>query len=100
MRALLETLGKRGVKHVMIEGGGQVAAVALTEGVVDRVFFFYGPLLLGSESRPMIGPTGIDRIAAGIRLHTVEVRQLGMDVLVTGYVREKGRKHANRGIAS
>jgi diaminohydroxyphosphoribosylaminopyrimidine deaminase/5-amino-6-(5-phosphoribosylamino)uracil reductase len=100
LSAALQALGKRGVKHVLIEGGGQVAATALMENVVDKVTFFYGPLLLGSEGRPMVGSTGIDRIAEGIRLHMVEVHRLGDDVLITGYVGKKRRTHADSGIAS
>ena len=99
LRPLLEALGRRGVKHVLIEGGGQVAAAALAEGVVDKVLFFYGPLLLGSESRPMIGPLGIDRVAAGLKLHTIELGRLGDDVLVTAYVGEKRRKHARSSVS-
>lgn len=88
---LLQELGRRGLKHVMIEGGGQIAAGALKEGVVDKVLFFYGPKLLGGEGRPMIGPLSIDRVAAGLKLHTIELHQLRDDVLVTGYVwKERG----------
>ena len=99
LRPLLAALGRRGVKHVLIEGGGQVAAAALAEGVVDKVLFFYGPLLLGGESRPMIGPLGIDRVAAGLKLHTIELGRLGDDVLVTAYVGEKRRKHARSSVS-
>lgn len=96
---VLEALGKRGMKHVLIEGGGQVAATALAEGVVDKVLFFYGPLLLGGESRPMIGCLGIRRLADAIRLQTVTVRQLGPDIVVTAYVSHEGRVHADSGVA-
>lgn len=88
---LLQELGRRGLKHVMIEGGGQIAACALKEGVVDKVLFFYGPKLLGGEGRPMIGPLSVDRVAAGLKLHTIELHQLKDDVLVTGYIwKERG----------
>jgi diaminohydroxyphosphoribosylaminopyrimidine deaminase/5-amino-6-(5-phosphoribosylamino)uracil reductase len=93
---LLQELGQRGIKSVMIEGGGQVAAAALQEGVVDKVFFFYGPKLLGGEGRPMIGPLGIDRVAAGLKLHTIELHRLEDDVLVTGYIGGKENSHVNR----
>ena len=99
LRPLLAALGRRGVKHVLIEGGGQVAAAALAEGVVDKVLFFYGPLLLGSESRPMIGPLGIDRVAAGLKLHTIGLGRVGDDVLVTAYVGEKRGKHARSSVS-
>jgi diaminohydroxyphosphoribosylaminopyrimidine deaminase/5-amino-6-(5-phosphoribosylamino)uracil reductase len=88
---LLQELGRRGVKHLMIEGGGQVAAAALKENVVDKVLFFYGPKLLGGEGMPMVGPLGVDRVAAGLKLHTIELHQLKDDVLVSGYIcKERG----------
>jgi diaminohydroxyphosphoribosylaminopyrimidine deaminase/5-amino-6-(5-phosphoribosylamino)uracil reductase len=94
---LLEELGRRGLKHVLIEGGGQVAASALAEGVVDKVMFFYGPKLLGGDGRPMVGPLGVDRVAAGLKLHTIGLHRLKDDVLVTGYIAGKEKTHANRG---
>ena len=94
-QSLLEALGRRGVKSVLIEGGGQAVAAAFSEGVVDKVVFFYAPLLLGSEGRAMIGPLGVDRIAAGCKLHTMEVQRVGRDILVSAYVGEKRRKHAH-----
>jgi len=88
---LLQELGRRGLKHVMIEGGGQTAAAALTEGVVDKVLFFYGPKLLGEEGLPMVGSLSVDRVAAGLKLHTIELHQLRDDVLVSGYIhKERG----------
>jgi diaminohydroxyphosphoribosylaminopyrimidine deaminase/5-amino-6-(5-phosphoribosylamino)uracil reductase len=86
---LLQELGRRGVKHVMIEGGGQVAAAALKEGVIDKVLFFYGPNLLGGEGKPMVGLLGVNRVAAGLKLHTIELHKLKDDVLVCGYIRKK-----------
>jgi len=86
---LLQELGRRGLKHVMIEGGGQTAAAALHERVVDKVLFFYGPKLLGGDGRPMIGALGIDRVAAGLKLHTIELHQLKDDVLVSGYISQE-----------
>lgn len=94
-RPLLEELGRRGVKSILIEGGGQIVAAALREGVVDKVVFFYAPLLLGSEGRAMIGPLGVDRIDAGCKLHTMEVQRIGSDIMISAYVGEKRRKHAH-----
>ncbi|MBI3756576.1 MAG: bifunctional diaminohydroxyphosphoribosylaminopyrimidine deaminase/5-amino-6-(5-phosphoribosylamino)uracil reductase RibD [Deltaproteobacteria bacterium] len=94
--SLLQELGRRGFKSVLIEGGGQVAAAALQEHVVDKIFFFYGPKLLGGEGRPMIGSLGIDRVAAGLKLHTIELYRLRDDILVTGYMRGKESSHAKR----
>jgi len=95
LRPLLVELGRRGHKSVLIEGGGRIAAAALREGVVDKVLFFYAPLLLGGEGRAMIGPLGIDRVAAGQKLHTITVERIGKDILVAAYIGEKGNRDAH-----
>lgn len=86
LAALLQELAQRGLKHVLIEGGGQVAAAALDERLVDKILFFYGPILLGGDGRAMIGTLGITRVAAGHKLHTVQVSQRGDDVVVSAYI--------------
>ena len=100
LRPVLEELGRRGIKSVLIEGGGQVAASALREGVADKVVFFYAPLLLGSEGRAMIGPLNVDRVASGYTLHTLEVERSGNDMMVSAYVGTRGRKHADRNLTN
>ena len=95
LRPLLVELGRRGHKSVLIEGGGRIAAAALREGVVDKVLFFYAPLLLGGEGRAMIGPLGIDRVAVGQKLHTMTVERIGKDILVAAYIGEKGKRDAH-----
>lgn len=83
---LLRELGKRGIKSVMVEGGAEVAAAALQAGVVDKVFFFYAPKLLGGDGKGMIGSLGITRVARAIKVHKIEVKRLGEDVVIGGYI--------------
>jgi diaminohydroxyphosphoribosylaminopyrimidine deaminase/5-amino-6-(5-phosphoribosylamino)uracil reductase len=80
----------RGERKRRFEQGGQTAAAALQEDVVDKVLFFYAPLLLGGDGRAMIGPLGIERVAAGLKLHTIQLYRLGDDLLVSAYVGKKG----------
>lgn len=89
LRAVLEELARRGAKHVLIEGGGQVAAAAIHERVVDKVMFFYGPLLLGGDGRRMLDPLGVGRVADGVKLHTMQLERIGQDVLLSGYIEER-----------
>lgn len=97
---LLAELGRRGHKSVLIEGGGRLAASALQTGVVDKVLFFYAPLLLGGEGRAMIGPLEIDRVAAAQKLHTMTVERVGKDILVAAYIGEKRKRDVHRNSAS
>jgi diaminohydroxyphosphoribosylaminopyrimidine deaminase/5-amino-6-(5-phosphoribosylamino)uracil reductase len=97
---LLKELGRRGIKSVLIEGGGQVAASALREEVVNKVVFFYAPLLLGSEGRAMIGPLHVDRVALGYTLHALEVERSGKDMMVSAYISTPGRNHVDRNLTN
>ena len=45
-------LGERGVDSVLCEGGGILAASLLAEGLVDRIYLFLAPLLIGSGGVP------------------------------------------------
>ena len=44
---------------MLLEGGAGLAAAALRARVVDRVFFFLAPKLIGGDGVPMIGPLGV-----------------------------------------
>ena len=52
--AILRRLAAKGALSVMIEGGATTAAWALQEKAVDRLLFFYAPMILGGDGRVMI----------------------------------------------
>ncbi|HAH05557.1 MAG TPA: bifunctional diaminohydroxyphosphoribosylaminopyrimidine deaminase/5-amino-6-(5-phosphoribosylamino)uracil reductase RibD [Elusimicrobia bacterium] len=47
--ALLRELGRRGVGHVLVEGGGTVIGSFLREGLADRLVVFLAPMVIGGE---------------------------------------------------
>jgi diaminohydroxyphosphoribosylaminopyrimidine deaminase/5-amino-6-(5-phosphoribosylamino)uracil reductase len=58
------------------------------QGLVDRVLAFVAPLVIGGTAAPVaVGGAGPARLAEATRLTDVEVRQIGADTLVAGYVR-------------
>ena len=87
LRALMRRLAEHQVQSVLVEGGGTVAAAALAAGLVDRVYFFIAPLIIGGEQAltPVEG-NGVARLAEAWRLDRVKVRRVGEDLLITGEV--------------
>ncbi len=84
---LMRQLGDSGHLSVMIEGGGEVAAAALEERVVDKVVFFYAPKIIGGrDSVSSIGGLGAETVASAVRLDRIRVRRFGDDIAVEGYV--------------
>ncbi|MFN2464823.1 MAG: bifunctional diaminohydroxyphosphoribosylaminopyrimidine deaminase/5-amino-6-(5-phosphoribosylamino)uracil reductase RibD [Candidatus Dormibacteria bacterium] len=80
---LLAALRRRGVSSVLAEGGGELAWSLAGEGLVDHVYAFTGPILLGGRTAPTpVGGEGYERLVGGLRLEIVSVRRLGPDLLV------------------
>jgi diaminohydroxyphosphoribosylaminopyrimidine deaminase / 5-amino-6-(5-phosphoribosylamino)uracil reductase len=84
LRRVLVDLAGAGLKSVLIEGGGRVAARALGEGLVDRLELFLAPKIVGGDGRPVIGDLGIRRMAQALTLHDVRVERVGPDVWIRG----------------
>jgi len=80
MAAALRALARRGIQSVVLEGGAGVHRAAWDEGLVDYVQLYVAPVAIGLHGPP---------VAAGPALATLveqNVRVLGSDVLIEGYV--------------
>ncbi|MCI0372524.1 MAG: bifunctional diaminohydroxyphosphoribosylaminopyrimidine deaminase/5-amino-6-(5-phosphoribosylamino)uracil reductase RibD [candidate division NC10 bacterium] len=87
LAALMQALVAREITSVLIEGGAEIHASALSEGIVDKVAFFLAPLLIGGKTAPSaLGGPGIEKLADAVRLRDVRFAPLGEDLLVEGYV--------------
>jgi diaminohydroxyphosphoribosylaminopyrimidine deaminase/5-amino-6-(5-phosphoribosylamino)uracil reductase len=85
LRALLTELGRLSVTSLMIEGGGELNASALREGLVDRVVFYVAPRLLGGHNaKNVIGGRSLRRLAEAVPVEELRVRRIGGDLLVEG----------------
>ena len=79
----LRALGGAGITRALCEGGGEVAAGLLREGLADEVVTMGAGLLLGAEGRPMVGALGVARLAEAPRFRLRSLREVGGDVVAT-----------------
>jgi diaminohydroxyphosphoribosylaminopyrimidine deaminase / 5-amino-6-(5-phosphoribosylamino)uracil reductase len=88
MRRVLEWLAEQKYLSLMIEAGSKVNWSALESEIVDKIFFYYGPKILGGiQSLPMAGGIGRRRRADAIRIHKLTVHDIAPDEFaVEGYV--------------
>ncbi len=85
---LVRQLGEMGCLSVLIEGGGELAASALEERVVDKVVFFHAPRIIGGrDAVNAVGGIGAETIDASIMLERVKVRRFGDDVAFEAYAK-------------
>ena len=86
LRALLEELGRREVTSVFVEGGAALLGSLFGEGLVDKVYAFIAPKVIGGSGAPSpVGGVGVESVSAAWRLAKTKVEQIGGDVLVVGY---------------
>jgi diaminohydroxyphosphoribosylaminopyrimidine deaminase/5-amino-6-(5-phosphoribosylamino)uracil reductase len=84
---LMDQLGRMGVTSILIEGGGRTLGSAFRSGVVDKVCFFYAPLLsAGDDGVPICRGAGAETMRDCIRLERIRTRRFGDDVMIEGYV--------------
>ena len=88
LRRVVEWLGNERYLSLMIEAGSKVNWSALESEVVDKIYFYYGPKILGGmQSLPMAGGIGRRRRADAIRVHNLTVHSIAPDEFaVEGYV--------------
>ncbi len=80
LQQLVEHLGAREFRSLMIEAGSKLNWAALEERIVDKIFFYYAPKILGGlASLPVAGGTGRRRRADAIRFQGVKLHSIPPD---------------------
>lgn len=81
LKGILKELAELDVLHVLCEGGGQLAAGLVEEGLVDEFAFFIAPKLMGMDGRSNFGKLG-GLISDVQNLKFLSLEQVGDDVLI------------------
>lgn len=83
LRFLLDELGRRSVQQVLVEGGPQVLASFLREGLADEICVYVAPKLLGAAGTASIGES-MAGLAESVELTDVDIKAFGGDVRLRG----------------
>jgi len=78
--AALQALEQLNLPALMIEGGGQVAASFLGEGLVDAVEWFRAPIMIGAEGRPAVAALGLNGLESAPRFRRTSAQAVGEDL--------------------
>jgi diaminohydroxyphosphoribosylaminopyrimidine deaminase/5-amino-6-(5-phosphoribosylamino)uracil reductase len=85
--AVLRRLGELEIASLMIEGGSTVNGSALASNLVDKVFLYYAPKILGGGSIPFAAAVGFHAISPA-QVKQVHLHRFGEDFAVEGYLRD------------
>ena len=85
--ALLVHLGEQRLTNLLVEGGSAIFGSLRDTGLIDEVWAFVAPKLLGGERSPAaIGGAGAKLVAEGQRIAVERMTPLGEDLLIRGLV--------------
>jgi diaminohydroxyphosphoribosylaminopyrimidine deaminase/5-amino-6-(5-phosphoribosylamino)uracil reductase len=80
-------LKRRGLRRVLVEGGGGLVAQMLAWNCVDQVLAFVAPKIIGGQLAPTpVGGDGRPFMAEAWQLRDVQFEPCGDDVAISGFV--------------
>lgn len=88
LRGALRSLAARGVRSVLIEGGGHTLGRVMDERLACEVVFYVAPMLAGGKV-PAIGGRGAGRTCDAVKLDQVEYRTIGACLRMSGLIRRE-----------
>ncbi|MDH3974773.1 MAG: bifunctional diaminohydroxyphosphoribosylaminopyrimidine deaminase/5-amino-6-(5-phosphoribosylamino)uracil reductase RibD [Deltaproteobacteria bacterium] len=89
LKPLMKKLGQMDINSLMIEGGSEIHASALREGIVDKIALFYAPKIMGGvQSVSVVGGEGANLLAEAIEIEAMKTKKIGPDILIEGYIKK------------
>jgi len=83
LQDLLSLLDKQGINNLMVEGGSTVIWNFLRQNLVDDMYVYVGPMIVGGKNTPTIADgIGIKSEDEKISLEIAEISRLGPGVLI------------------
>ena len=87
LRRLFKVLGERRITSVFVEGGATINASLLAANLIDKVYCFIAPKILGGKAAPSpVGGAGVETVDQAILLEDITTQTIGTDVLLNGYI--------------
>lgn len=81
LQEAMTELWERGVRHLLVEGGPNVASKFITQGLADEFLVYLAPMLLGGD-KTAIKDIGVNNISDAVDLEIKELKTLGKDIFI------------------
>jgi diaminohydroxyphosphoribosylaminopyrimidine deaminase/5-amino-6-(5-phosphoribosylamino)uracil reductase len=81
---LLKKAGGNEITSLLVEGGSEVFTSFFREGLVDKIYYFLSPRILG-KGLDSFGDLGIKEISDSIMLRDCQLKKFKDDLLIIGY---------------
>ncbi|MCX5782822.1 MAG: bifunctional diaminohydroxyphosphoribosylaminopyrimidine deaminase/5-amino-6-(5-phosphoribosylamino)uracil reductase RibD [Elusimicrobia bacterium] len=85
---IIEKLSDISIRKILIEGGGETIANALNDGVVNKIYVFVAPKIIGGrDARTPVEGLGISKIKDALKIKNLKIRKIGTDILIEGRIK-------------
>lgn len=85
LQKILTILKSMEIISILVEGGGETLGKFIDEKLIDKVYAFHAPVLIGGKDAVSIGGDGVKFLKDAIKLDKLSFRKIGMDMLTIGY---------------
>jgi len=87
---LIRKLGKQGIDSILLEGGSRLNFSAIREGIIDKVYSFISPKMIGGDlAFTPVGGDGFEKVDDAITLNIDSIRRFNEDILIESYIAGK-----------
>lgn len=83
---LLMELAGRGITSILLEGGNGLYTGFLKEELVDKIYLFQAPKIVGDEGLNWVGSMGNGAISESLQLKDVDYEPIADNILTIGYL--------------
>lgn len=85
---VMDDLGSRELTSVLVEGGAGLNASLLEQHLVDKLYWFVAPKMVGGIKAPgPVGGDGVQTMDEALLWYDMQVQQMGADLLIEAYTR-------------
>lgn len=85
LRNIIKILNEKGLNKIMIEAGSYLNFSALSSGIVDKIYIFIAPKIIGGKaSKPAVGGAGVNKLIDAINIKNIKITKIGTDLLIEG----------------
>lgn len=90
LKFLMDSLAKREIDSILLEGGSTLNFSALAEGIVNKVYSFVSPKLIGGTTAlTPVGGEGFKTLNEAILLNVGDVKRFDDDLMIEAYIQKK-----------
>ncbi|HBQ27129.1 MAG TPA: riboflavin biosynthesis protein RibD, partial [Syntrophomonas sp.] len=87
LEEVLRVLGEMEITTLLVEGGGEINGSLIEKGLIDKVYWFIAPKIVGGRESPTpVGGRGILHLKDALPVNLMEIQRFDEDIAITGYI--------------